>query len=89
LPYDKVTRGGQTIGVSTWSGYSYNERAMLSLATIDPAHSKPGTEVTLIWGEEGGGSRRPVVEPHKQAEIRVTVAQVPYSEVARTAYRPH
>jgi glycine cleavage system aminomethyltransferase T len=89
LPYDKVTKGGQTIGVSTWSGYSYNERAMLSLATIDPAYSKQGTEVTLVWGEESGGSRRPPVEPHRQAEIRVTVAQVPYSEVARTAYRPH
>jgi glycine cleavage system aminomethyltransferase T len=87
LPYDRVTKGGQTIGVSTWSGYSYNERAMLSLATIDPAYSKPGTEITLVWGE--GESRRPPVEPHKQTEIRVTVAPAPYSEVARTAYRPH
>jgi len=87
LPYDKVTNGGQTVGVSTWSGYSYNERAMLSLAMIDPAHSKLGTELTLVWGE--GESRRPPVEPHKQTEIRVRVAPVPYSEVARTAYRPH
>jgi glycine cleavage system aminomethyltransferase T len=87
LPYDKVTKGGQAIGVSTWSGYSWNERAMLSLAMIDPAYAKPGTEITLVWGEEG--SRRPPVEAHKQTEIRVTVAPVPYAEVARTSYRPH
>ena len=28
LPYDKVLKGGQTIGVSTYTGYTYNERAM-------------------------------------------------------------
>jgi glycine cleavage system aminomethyltransferase T len=88
LPYDKVSKGARTIGVSTWSGYSFNERSMLSLAVIDAEHSQPGTEVTLVWGEEGGGSMRPTVERHVQTEIRVTVAPVPYGEVARTAYRP-
>lgn len=87
LPYDKVVKDGKTIGVSTWSGYSFNERAMLSLAMIENEYSKPGTEVTLVWGEEGGGSQRPTVERHKQVEIKVTVAPVPYSEVARSAYR--
>jgi glycine cleavage system aminomethyltransferase T len=88
LPYDKVLKGGKTIGVSTWSGYSYNERSMLSLAVIDTEHSAPGSEVTLVWGEEGGGSSKPTVERHRQAEVRVTVAPVPYSETARVAYRP-
>jgi glycine cleavage system aminomethyltransferase T len=88
LPYDKVLKGGRTIGVSTWSGYSHNERSMLSLAVIDVEHSTPGTEVMLVWGEEGGGSSKPTVERHKQAEIRVTVGPVPYSETARVAYRP-
>ena len=88
LPYDKVLKGSKTIGVSTWSGYSYNERSMLSLATVDVQHSEPGTDVTLVWGEEGGGSLKPTVERHRQTEIRVTVAPVPYAEVARVAYRP-
>jgi glycine cleavage system aminomethyltransferase T len=88
LPYDKVTKGGKAIGISTWSGYSFNERAMLSLAIVDNEYSEPGTQITLVWGEEGGGSQRPTVERHKQTEIRVTVAPVPYSEVAREAYRP-
>jgi glycine cleavage system aminomethyltransferase T len=87
LPYDKVTKDGKTIGVSTWSGYSYNERSMLSLAMVENQYSEPGTELTLVWGEEKGGSAKPTVERHKQSEVKVTVGPVPYSEVARTAYR--
>ena len=50
------------VGVSTFSGYSSNESSMLSLAMVDIDQSEPGTEVTLVWGEEGGGSSKPVVE---------------------------
>lgn len=89
LPYDKVLKDGKTIGLSTYTGYTYNERAMLSLGVIDVQYSEPGTQVTLVWGEEARGSTKPTVERHKQAEIRATVAAVPYAEVARTAYRPH
>jgi glycine cleavage system aminomethyltransferase T len=88
LPFDKVLKGGKTIGLSTYTGYSFNERSMLSLTCIDAEYSEPGTEVTLIWGEEGGGSSKPTVEPHVQAEIRATVGPAPYAEVARVAYRP-
>jgi syringate O-demethylase len=82
-------KGGKTIGVSTYTGYTYNERVMLSLAVVDNQHSAVGTEVTVVWGEEGRGSAKPTVERHKQTEIRATVASVPYAEVARVAYRPH
>ncbi len=88
LPYDKVVKDGKTVGVSTYTGYTYNERAMISLAMVDVAFAEPGTQVTLVWGEEGGGSTKPTVERHKQTEIRVTVAPAPYAEVARVAYRP-
>jgi glycine cleavage system aminomethyltransferase T len=88
LPYDKVLKGGKTIGVSTYTGYTYNERAMISLAMVDVEHSDPGVEVTVVWGEQGRGSTKPTVERHQQAEIRATVASVPYAEVARLAYRP-
>lgn len=89
LPYDKVIKDGKIVGLSTYTGYTYNERAMLSLGIVDVAHSEPGTEVTVVWGEEGRGSEKPTVERHKQAEMRATVAAVPYAEVARVAYRPH
>ena len=87
LPYDKVMKDGKTIGVSTWCGYSANEGAMLTLAMLDAEHSEPGTQVTFVWGEEGGGSSKPTVERHEQVEIRATVAPVPYADAARTAYR--
>jgi len=88
LPYDRVTRNGKTVGLSTYTGYMYNERAILSLAMVENANATPGTEVTLVWGEPGRGSTKPTVERHTQAEIRATVAPVPISEVARVAYRP-
>jgi glycine cleavage system aminomethyltransferase T len=87
-PNDRIMKDGAMVGVSTFSGYSSNESSMLSLAIVDVEHAEPGTEVTLIWGEEGGGSAKPVVERHAQTEIRATVSPVPYAEVVRASYRP-
>jgi len=84
-PNDRVMHGDRMIGVSTFSGYSYNERSFLSLAIVDN-DVEIGQEVVLVWGEEDGGSAKPVVEPHVQAEIRAVVSPCPYSEVARTTY---
>jgi glycine cleavage system aminomethyltransferase T len=81
-------RDGKMVGVSTFSGYSANERSMLSLGYVNVEDAEPGTEVTLIWGEEGGGSKKPVVERHVQTEIRATVSPVPYAQVVRESYRP-
>jgi vanillate/3-O-methylgallate O-demethylase len=84
-PFDKLLLNGELVGTSTFSGYSYNERSYLSLGMVE-VDLDIGTEVTLVWGEEGGGSSKPVVERHAQAEIRAIVSPVPYSEVARTSY---
>jgi vanillate/3-O-methylgallate O-demethylase len=83
--YDQVLSDGKMAGVSMFSGYSYNERSMLSLSTLDP-EVDIGTEVTLVWGEAGGGSRKTTVERHKQIDIRAVVSPVPYSKVARETY---
>ena len=87
-PFDKVTVNGSTVGVSTWIGYSANEGKMLTLAVLDAQHAEPGTEVTLVWGEEGGGSAKPVVERHVQTRIRAVVAPVPIVESVRRSYAP-
>jgi len=87
-PFDLVTVNGDTVGVSTWFGYTSNEAKMLTLAVINEPHAKPGTEVTLLWGEEGGGTSKPTVEPHVQREIRGVVSPVPYVEVVRQSYAP-
>jgi vanillate/3-O-methylgallate O-demethylase len=84
-PNDRVIAGDHIVGVSTFSGYSYNERSYLSLAIVD-TDVEIGNEVTIVWGEEDGGSAKPVVEPHVQTEIRAIVSPCPYSEVARTSY---
>ena len=59
---------------------------MLSLGIVDTEHSEVGTQLTLVWGEEGGGSSKPTVERHKQMEIRATVGPVPYGQQARETY---
>ena len=87
-PYDKVTVDDEAVGVSTWIGYSANEGKMLTLAVLDPEHAEPGAEVTLVWGEPGGGSAKPTDEPHVQTEIRAIVSPVPYVETVRRAYAP-
>lgn len=77
---------GNNVGMSMFTGYSYNEKRALSLATID--HTVPvGTELTVLWGEPNGGSRKTTVEPHKQIAVRAVVSPVPYSTVARETYQ--
>ena len=85
-PHDKVLANGKTAGLSTWVGYSSNYGRMLTLAIVNAEHSTPGTAVTLVWGEERGGSTKPTVERHVQTEIRAVVAPVPYAEAARQSY---
>lgn len=84
--FDRVEASGKTIGLSTWTGYSANERAMLSLAVVDPEFAEPGTEVVVKWGENTP-SEKLQVEDHVQVEIRATVQPAPLTEFARTAYR--
>jgi vanillate/3-O-methylgallate O-demethylase len=85
--YDAVTDAdGRTVGVSMFTGYSYNEKQALSLATID--HEIPeGTELQVVWGEPNGGTKKTTVEPHKQISVRAVVSSVPYSRVARETYQ--
>jgi vanillate/3-O-methylgallate O-demethylase len=77
--YDAVRDDtGRTIGASTYTGFIWNERAMLSLAIVDPQHAEPGTRVSVLWGEpEGGAKSAPWLEPHRQVEIAATVAPAP------------
>ena len=85
FPYDQVVLHGRTVGISMYTGYSYNERSMLSLGVVDQ-DVEIGTEVELIWGEKDGGTRKPTVERHRQLAIRAVVSPAPYSKVARETY---
>jgi len=86
-PYDRVVRNGRTVGVSTYLGHLFVDRAWVSLAVVDEAEAELGRELTVVWGEEDGGSNRPLVERHVQMEARATVAAWPFSKLARQGYR--
>jgi vanillate/3-O-methylgallate O-demethylase len=83
---DKVLKDGLPAGVSLDCGYLANERVMVSLAALDGEFAEPGTEVTVVWGEQPV-SAKPAVEEHRQVEIRATVAPVPFVDFAREKYR--
>jgi vanillate/3-O-methylgallate O-demethylase len=77
------TAGGRLIGLATKTGYTVNERRLLSLAMIDVEHAAPGEEVEIVWGEPDGGSRKPQVERHRQTTVRATVAPAPIASARR------
>ena len=84
--FDSVLdRDGNVVGYSMFTGYSNNEKRALSLATVDPS-VEIGSEVTVVWGEPNGGSRKTTVDPHRQIEVRAIVSPTPYSEPARLQY---
>lgn len=84
--YDRVVdAAGNNVGLSMFTGYSYNEKTALSLATVTP-EIPVGAEVKVVWGEPDGGSRKTTVEPHRQFEVRAVVSPIPYSKVARETY---
>lgn len=80
--YDAVLRDDEVVGFSMFSGFTSNDRAFISLGTVDP-DVQVGDELTLVWGEEGGGTAKSTVERHKQTEVRVRVAPTPYAQHAR------
>ncbi len=82
---DTVRLNGQPVGVSGWLSASAEDKAVLSTAIIDSG-IEIGTEVTILWGEDPSSSKIRV-EPHRQVEIRATVAPSPLGEYARTQYR--
>ena len=84
--FDSIMSGGKVIGASMFSGYSFNERKMLSLGFVEEQYATPGTKLTLVWGEENGGTKKTTVERHKQMEMRVEVGPTPYGQQARETY---
>lgn len=83
--YDSVLdTDGNVIGLSMFTGYSWNEKKALSLATVE--HDLPlGTEINVLWGEDPN-TQKTTVEKHKQISVRAIVSPVPYSKMSRETY---
>jgi len=73
LPFDKILLDNALVGLSTYTVYTANVRCWFSLAMVDESIAD-GTELTVVWGEENGGSQKPNVERHVQTKIRATVS---------------
>jgi syringate O-demethylase/vanillate/3-O-methylgallate O-demethylase len=87
--YDSVLAGnGERVGIATYSSFLAPDGAWVSLAVVDEAQAAVGNELTLLWGEPGGGSNRPNVERHVQMPVGATVSGWPFSALARKGYRP-
>jgi vanillate/3-O-methylgallate O-demethylase len=84
--FDTILHNGKVVGASMFSGYSFNERKMLSLGFVEEQYARVGTKLTLVWGEENGGTNKTTVERHKQTEVEVEVGPTPYAKQARETY---
>ncbi|XDA97280.1 aminomethyltransferase family protein [Sulfitobacter sp. LCG007] len=81
---DMVMQGDRMVGMSMFNGFSYNERCFLSLGVVQP-DVQVNDVLTLKWGEPDDTGKTST-ERHKQADIRVRVAETPYSAEARENY---
>lgn len=75
IPYDKVELNGRPIGLSVYAAYTVNANGWFSIGIINEEEVEFGKEVTITWGEEGGGTDKPTVEPHVQTEIRAVISK--------------
>jgi vanillate/3-O-methylgallate O-demethylase len=73
---DAVLAGDDLTGLAAITGYTVTAGAWMSVAVVDPEHAVDGTELTLVWGEEDGGTAKQAVERHAQTSVRVRVSTV-------------
>lgn len=59
---------------SNWNNEQLSWRETCGL--FDLSH-----HMTVVWGEQDGGSAKPQVERHVQTDIRATVSHVAYGDV--------
>lgn len=65
---DHLLHDGRSVGYSSGTIYSYYFRQHMSMAVIDRAQAKIGTQVTVQWGDYGGRIK----------DVRATVERFPY-----------
>lgn len=86
LAKQRVEIDGQLVGKTEYTAYNDPYGTMLSLALLSEGDAKPGTQVTVVWGDHPGGD----VDPDADLglpRIRATVQPCPYNEFARAGYR--
>ena len=82
----RVEAGSELVGMTYYTGFIDRVGTILSLALVDSPVAKPGTEVTLVWGEHPGPGTDPDADLD-HVRFTATVRPAPYNEYARTQYR--
>ena len=73
--YDAVHDGGRLVGFANWIGYNVNIGHVSAIGMVDESDAIDGKELTLVWGEPNGGSKKTLVDQgHVQKEIRCTIS---------------
>lgn len=86
LAKQRVELGGALVGNTEYTAFNAPYGTMLSLALVAENASKPGTEVTVVWGNHPGGDVAPDADLGFP-RLRATVQPCPYNEFARAGYR--
>lgn len=81
------TFDGRLVGLSSYAGYSGNEKKVISLGSVDADYAAPGTRLQLLWGEPDPGSAKTRVERHRQTLVTVTVADATNAATVRALKR--
>ena len=81
---DMMLKDDRMVGLSMFTGYSFNERCILSLGVVD-ADIGIGDILMLLWGEPDETAKTST-ERHRQTNIRVRVSPTPYAREARENY---
>jgi vanillate/3-O-methylgallate O-demethylase len=82
----RIESGARLAGLTFYCAYIHPQGSILGLALIDNQYAAPGTEVTVLWGENPPPGAAPVTGAtcHR---IRAKIQPAPYNEFARTQYR--
>ncbi|WP_299951176.1 aminomethyl transferase family protein [uncultured Ruegeria sp.] len=75
VPYDQVLIDGKPVGISIYAAYTTAVGGWFSIGIINEVDVEFGQEVEIVWGEPGGGTLKPTVEPHEQTTIRAKMTK--------------
>ena len=82
----RIEAGSGLVGMTYHTASIDPADVVLSLALVDKEHARPGTELTVVWGEHPGPGTAPDADLGFP-RIRATVHPVPFNQHAREQYR--
>jgi hypothetical protein len=83
---DRIETDGHLVGLAHLGGYIASAGTILFVSLVDNSHVVPGTEVTVVLGEEPGFVTDDPATP-TFSRIRATVQPALCDEYARDHYR--